>query len=236
MNTLDWAEELLCHLLEWDERLKYYRQVPTSILDSMNELLMHLHELTEEWSKIQAENISEIIRLKDIFISSFIEYEVIEFDDVGDKYHSRDDIQEVRSLPSGPGRWQTSALLRLRRKGLWPLGWFTNYWKSFTPISALVKSLHPASDSVPDTDTHQSPGRAPTIDPHLVPIPTLDPVPDSNSNKNILQGVLEDGVEKTTTNQLLWYLEEFLNHARLTLIKQSVANMFWEHLKNSGGS
>ena len=46
------------------------------------------------------------------------------------------------------------------------------------PFSAAVKSLPPTSDPVPDADTYQNPGRAPTICPDPAPISTY-PFPGS---------------------------------------------------------
>ena len=43
MNALHRVEELLCLLTEWDERQTYYGQVPTYMMDCLNELLIHLH-------------------------------------------------------------------------------------------------------------------------------------------------------------------------------------------------
>ena len=93
------------------------------------------------------------------------------------------------------------------------------------PFSAAVKSLPPTSDPVPDADTYQNPGRAPTICPDPAPISTY-PFPDSNSNQSqTTRSILKTALKKKT-NTLLRYLEDVRNQRRLTLINQSVANIF----------
>ena len=69
------------------------------------------------------------------------------------------------------------------------------------PLSAVIKSLPPASDPVPDADIDQNPSRAPTMHPDPAPISTLKPFPDSNSNqKPDYEECLKDGVKNKKAN------------------------------------
>ena len=103
------------------------------------------------------------------------------------------------------------------------------------PFSAVVKYLPPASDPVPDADIDQNPGQASTVHQGPALILTLDPFPDSNSNQSqTTRSILKTALKKKT-NTLLRYLEDVRNQRRLTLINQSVANIFWENLQNKRG-
>lgn len=51
------------------------------------------------------------------------------------------------------------------------------------PVSAVAKSLPPASDSIPDAVTDPNPDQDSTIRLDPATMPSLDPFPDSNSNQ-----------------------------------------------------
>ena len=66
------------NLIKWDESQSHYGEVPTSVLNCLNEILMYIYEVTDK--------LSESALIMAVYtIETFIEYEDIVLDIVGDR-------------------------------------------------------------------------------------------------------------------------------------------------------